>query len=505
MVGVNNTLRISGLASGMNTDEIVAQLVNAQSSRLNKMMQNKISTSWKSDAYRDVNKKVDEFRKAMEGLRLESTFNKQAVTSSSTSVTASSAGTSTQTNFQITSATPAQAAKPAMVSFNSGMASGTTSIGTSAISFSLNGTSVTLDANMTFDQAIARINESSSSTNVKASNVGGSLVFTSLGTGATQKVEITGATSNSLKIADTIDPNTSMPGPVKGVDAKDGSVTINGTTIIISTNTFTYDGVTFNINGAIDSTKPVSIQVGSDTDSVFNSIKTFVDKYNELIADLNGKMTEKRYRDFPPLLDEQKKDMKENEIKLWEEKAKSGLLTRDSTISNLLTEMRNSLISTVEGTGGSLQSLKEIGINFSANYKDNGKLVVDEAKLKGILQTNLEDVKKLFTANAASTASKETTVTDSNIHKNSGFAYRIYDRLNETISQLGVIAGSPTASIDTKSNIAKQLLSLDENIDNERDKVSAYEKRLWKQFTAMEKALSQLNSQGSWISQQLGM
>jgi flagellar hook-associated protein 2 len=503
MSSVSNSLRVSGLASGMNTDEIVDQLVKAQSSRLNKMMQNKISTNWKSDAYRDVNKKVDEFRRAMEGLRLESTFNKQVVTSSSTSVTASSAGTSTQTNFQITSATPAEAAKPAMVSFNSGIASGTTSIGTSAISFALNGTPVTLDANMTFDQAIARINESSSTTNVKASNVGGSLVFTSLGTGATQKIEITGASSNSLKIADTIDPNTSLAGPVKGVDAKDGSVTINGTTIIVSSNKFTYDGVTFNINGAINSTNPVSIQVGSDTDSVFNSIKTFVDKYNELISDLNGKLTEKRYRDYPPLLDDQKKDMKENDIKLWEEKAKSGILTSDSTIRSFLNEMRNSLNSVVKNTGSSFSTLKEIGINFSSLYQDKGKLILDEAKLKGALQTNLEDVKKLFTANGASSTSTATSVTDSTVHKNSGFGRRIYDRLNTTISQLGTIAGSPNSSVDTKSYIAKQLKSLNENIDNEQDKINSYEQRLWKQFTAMEKALSQMNSQSSWLSQQL--
>ena len=58
------SLRVTGLASGMNTDEIVSNLVKVQSARLNKMQQNKtLASTWKSDAYRDVNKKVDEFRK----------------------------------------------------------------------------------------------------------------------------------------------------------------------------------------------------------------------------------------------------------------------------------------------------------------------------------------------------------------------------------------------------------------------------------------------------------
>lgn len=204
------------------------------------------------------------------------------------------------------------------------------------------------------------------------------------------------------------------------------------------------------------------------------------------------------------MLDEQKKDLKENEIKLWEEKAKSGLLTNDATIQTFLTEMRNSLGSVIENSTG-FKSLKDIGINFSNNYQDKGKLVLDEAKLKGVLQTNLEDVKKLFTFKGGDSTSSSTTVTDRTKHNESGFAWRIYDRVNLTISQLGTLAGSPNTSVDTKSFMAKQIKALDENISREERKVSAYEARLWKQFGAMEKALQQLNSQGSWLSQQLGM
>jgi flagellar hook-associated protein 2 len=498
----NNTLRISGLASGMNTDEIVDSLVKAQSSRLNKMQQTKILTNWKSESYRDVNKKIDEFRKAMEGLRLQSTFNKQAVTSSDSRIEVSSGGTSTQTEFVISEATLPTAARPAIVSFNSKMASGSTVIGgtgSTDVTFTLNSQAITLTPDMTFDQAIAKINESSTLTNVKASNVGGSLVFTSTGTGDTHKVEITGlAGSNDLGLGDTL---------VKGTNASSGTVTINNTLIHVSSNKFTYDGVTFNLKEKVAPGANISVRVGTDTQGIFDSIKTFVDKYNGLIADFNGKVNEKRYRDYSPLLDDQKKDMKENDIKLWDEKAKSGLLTNDSTIRSFLTEMRNSLNTVVENAGVSsnFKSLKDIGISFSSNYQDNGKLVLDEAKLKGLLQTNTEDIKKLFTIKETGATSSSTTVTDSNMNKNSGFAWRIYDRLNVAISQLGTIAGSPNSSVDTKSTIAQQLKSLDSNIFREQDKISAYEERMWKQFTAMEKALQQLNSQGSWLSQQLGL
>ncbi|MGG3563610.1 flagellar filament capping protein FliD [Neobacillus rhizosphaerae] len=499
MINSSNTLRVSGLASGMNTDEIVANLVKAQSSRLFKMQQNKITATWKQDAYRDVNKKVDEFRKSMEALRLQSTFNKQTVTSSDPRIEVSSAGTSTLTDFVISEATPAEAAKPATVSF----ASASSSVGAAGLSFKLNNIDITLDPNLTFDQAIAKINEKSSQTNVKAENVGGSLVFTTLGTGATQKIDIAITdTNNSLKIANTPVPTTN----IVGTDTKDGTVTINGTQITVSSNKFTYQGVSFNLKEKIPVNSTISVRVNSDTQGIFDSIKTFVDKYNDLISDLNGRLSEKRYRDYPPLLDDQKKDMKDNDIKLWEEKSKSGLLTSDSTIRSFLTEMRNSLVGTVQNSAlsASFTSLKDIGIDFSTNYRDNGKLILNEDKLKGVLQTNLEDIKKLFTTKESGTTSA-TTVTDSSVHDKSGFGLRIYERLNVTITELGSLAGSPDSLVDTKSFMAKQLKSLDENIGREEYKINAYEQRLWKQFGAMEKALQQLNSQGSWLSQQLGM
>jgi flagellar hook-associated protein 2 len=492
MIDSSKTLRVSGLASGMNTDEIVANLVKAQSSRLFKMQQNKITSTWKQDAYRDVNKKVDEFRKSMEALRLQSTFNKQTVTSSDPRIEVSSAGTSTLTDFVISEATPAEAAKPATVSF----ASASSNVGATGLSFKLNNVDITLDPNLTFDQAVAKINEQSSQTNVKAENVGGSLVFTTLTTGSAQKIDIAITdTNNPLKIANTTN--------ITGSNEKSGTVTINGTQIAVSSNKFTYQGVSFNLKEKIPANSTISVRVSSDTQGIFDTVKTFVDKYNELIADLNGRLTEKRYRDYPPLLDDQKKDMKDNDIKLWDEKAKSGLLTSDSTIRSFLTEMRNSLVSSVQNSG-SFNSLKDIGINFSTNYRDNGKLILDEDKLKGVLQTNLEDVKKLFTTKGTGTTSSSTTVTDSNMHNNSGFGWRIYDRLNTTITELGSLAGSPNSLVDTKSSIAKQLKSLGENIDKEQEKINTYEQRLWKQFGAMEKSLQKLNSQGSWLSQQLG-
>lgn len=520
LIDSSNTLRVSGLASGMNTDEIVANLVKAQSSRLNKMQQTKILSSWKSDAYRDVNKKVDEFRKAIEGLRLQSTFSKQTSSSSNESVvSATVSGVPTQTSYEITNV---QQAKPAIASsvkfFQTSSLDTTKTLsdlgvtedvtGSGKTSLSINGQSYQFDITEPLSTVLSDI---TSKTPLKVSYSASekSFTFTSDATGKGQDINLAEGTSNLL--AKLGIPAGSFSGGsyisnattsvVTGSDATQASMKINGLEFRSDSNSVTYDGMTFDIKASMSS-GTLNVTNKSDTGSILTSVKTFVDKYNEIIADLNGKLSEKKYRDYPPLLDDQKKDMKDTDIKLWDEKAKSGVLSSDSTIRSFLTEMRNSLITTVQNSG-SFTSLKDIGINFSTNYRDNGKLVLDEEKLKGILQTNLEDVKKLFTTKEPATGSA-ITATDSNLHEKSGFGWRIYDRLNVTITQLGSLAGLPNSTVDTNSFMAKQIKSLDANIDREQDKINAYENRLWKQFGAMEKALQQLNSQGSWLSSQLG-
>ena len=108
---------------------------------------------------------------------------------------------------------------------------------------------------------------------------------------------------------------------------KNAVFTFNGLETTRSSNTFTING--FEINLKQPTTAPVTFSSAPDTDKVVESVVKFVDDYNKLIEDLNSKIREPKYRDFQPLSDEQKKDMKEKEIELWEEKAKSGTLRND--------------------------------------------------------------------------------------------------------------------------------------------------------------------------------
>ncbi|MFJ7726528.1 flagellar filament capping protein FliD [Neobacillus sp. NPDC097160] len=520
---VNLTTHISGLASGLDTEKLVSDMMKVNKIPLDKLQQSKILNSWKTDAYREINTKIASFRDAMQDLRLQGTFNAQKATSSNTSIDVSMAGVSTRMNFTISNAELVKPATGSSVSFDSKIVNGSGKIDPNAdvnsgdFIFTLNdpgdGTgTIKIPKTSSFNEAIALINSKSDVTKVNAAIVGGSIVFTSTEAGDGKPIKVTNANPDAQNLLGITNGDTNAIDPLEqfsagtfsnGQPAKSGSVVINGTKITISDNTFTYDGVQIKLKSAISEDNPASVSVAADTDKIFDKLKTFVDKYNELIKDLNDKLGESKNRNYQPLTEAQKKDMKEADIKLWEDKAKSGLLANDPAIRQFLTQLRTSLSETVQGVGinTDFDSLSKIGITTSTNYRDNGKLVLDEAKLKSLLTSNLTDIQKLFSNRFDTDDPKDTTITSNDKRKNSGLAIRVYDRIDDILSQLKVKAGSPgTSSIN--SDLAKEASDLDKRIAKTQDRVNAQEQMLWKKFNAMEKALQQLNNQSSfWYNQ----
>lgn len=508
-----NSIRFSGLASGMDTESIVKQLVDVQKSRLIKLQQDKIMNNWRTDAYRDINAKFSSFRTATENLRLQAPFTKQVASVSNTEIIGSTVtGTPSSSSYIISEATMASEARGASVSFSLNVAEGE-AIGQD-ISFNLNGAAISIGAGDTISSAITKIN--GAGVGVKASYFqdGNAIILTSETKSSTSQIELkdlsvnsdTTVTTNKLGLyngiindsTDTFSVHNSVAA-AKGTDALNAMVIINGLTINPTGNSFTFDGMKFDLKSSITSDQPITVDIKKDTQAVFDSIKTFVDKYNELIAELNSKVTEKRYRDFLPLTDDQKSEMKDREVELWEEKAKSGLVTGDQTISRFLNELRNSLMTPVSTDEG-LKYLSDIGITTSKNYRDNGKLVLDETKLKAALDSNLDSVKKMFSSTSSIT--EGTTLTNRTKHDESGFGLRLYERLGQGISELSKKAGYLNSSVDVNSVLAKELKTIESGISREQDRIQKLEDRYWKQFQAMESAMQRANSQSGWLMQQ---
>lgn len=275
----------------------------------------------------------------------------------------------------------------------------------------------------------------------------------------------------------TADTATESPG-------QNAKFTIDGLNTERTSNTFSINSVTYTIN----STGTSKVSVEDDTETAFENIKEFVEKYNEAIDKINGKLTEERYRDYKPLTDAQKEDMSEHEIELWEEKSKSGLLKGDNILSSGLSEMRSAWYAEVD-TGDEFSHLSEIGITTTSNYLDGGKLEINESKLKEALAQDSNAVYKLFSNDAEG---------DSR-----GIMNRIDDAVQNVRDRIDERAGKSTDTLQSYT-MGRRLEDLNDRIARFEDRMVQVENRYWSQFSQMEQAIQQMNQQSAFLSNQFG-
>ncbi|EON73420.1 flagellar filament capping protein FliD [Lysinibacillus sphaericus] len=273
-------------------------------------------------------------------------------------------------------------------------------------------------------------------------------------------------------------------------------------------NTVNIEGYTINLTGTFNAdldaaTDGVTVTSTNDTDAMMTKIKEFVTTYNALITDLNGSLKETKYKSYLPLTTEQKEGMSESEIKMWEEKAKSGLLRNDSLVREGISTMRANFVGSVGGLSDSMiDSLAEIGITTSKDYTDGGKLVIDESKLSAALKKDSDQVSNIFIQKG----NANDTVTDPNTGQSKTVDTRgIVDRLRDSIKSFELKiqkkAGRATMTNDGQYNIGKSMVDLDTRIERLQTRLVRVEERYWKQFTAMEQAINKANSQSGYLSQ----
>jgi flagellar hook-associated protein 2 len=64
---------------------------------------------------------------------------------------------------------------------------------------------------------------------------------------------------------------------------------------------------------------------------------------------------------------------------------------------------------------------------------------------------------------------------------------------------------SSSYSTADSSAIGRQIAAMNERISTMEERLRQLEDRYWRQFTAMEQAIQQMNAQSAWLAMQLGM
>ncbi len=268
-------------------------------------------------------------------------------------------------------------------------------------------------------------------------------------------------------------------------EASNSIIYLNGARLVNNSNEISANGLNLEIN-AVTGDDEISINVTKDTQAVYDMVKTFVKDYNELLKELSDAYYADSSYGYEPLTSEQREAMNDEDIEKWE--IKDSLLRRDSTVNSLMSAMKMTMAGTVDYNGKKC-SLSTLGI-VTTDYKEKGQLHIEgdaddestagkENKLMAAIEEDPDMVMKIIT----------------------DMAGKLYTTFND---KMKTTTNSSALTFYEDKQMKSDLTKYKKELSTMEDKLSAMEDRYYKQFTAMEKALSQLNSQSSSIASLFG-
>ncbi|WP_313345162.1 flagellar filament capping protein FliD [Sedimentibacter sp.] len=354
-------------------------------------------------------------------------------------------------------------------------------------SLTINGKSVEINSSMTVNDIIKKIN-TESDVNISYSSTTDKFTINSKETGEQSKINISGGLANKF-FGDSITD-------ISGQDTK-MNVTINGqddVDITRSTANFSMDGINIELNKNAAGLNDITFDVTNNVDEVVERVKKFIDDYNEIITLIGTNTKEKPNSKYPPLTPDQQEEMTEKEIENWNKEAQKGILFGDSKMTSLLSDLRASIMGKTD-----VSDLVLANIGISPAYMDtSGKLVLDEQKFKEKLIENPDEIASLFTG------------TKDGDGVTQGLAVQIKGILTKNIGAFGTSgilieeAGLDSGRTSDQNNISLKIKDYDDRMEALKKALEAERQRYWNQFTALEKALNNLNAQSSWLTDMMG-
>lgn len=246
-----------------------------------------------------------------------------------------------------------------------------------------------------------------------------------------------------------------------------------------------------------DRSKAVTFSAKADVDGVTETVKKFIEEYNEMIKEINTQVTTRPDKSYGPLTEEQKDEMSDKSIENWEKKAKQGLLYNDATMRALSLDMQG-VLTNLMANGANYKDLEEMGITISDDYLDGGTITFDEAKFKAAMTSDPEKVSNVFTGGGDIKKGLASIIEDTL----TPYATKYANRNGNSYGRLIEEAGSEKIPLSIMNNqIYKDLKEMQSVLDTLNARLASEQDRYISQFTTMETLINQMNSQASYLAQ----
>lgn len=456
-------ISLTGLASGLDTADIINKLMNIERIPYNNLESKKTNATNTKNIFNNINLKLKTLRDAATNLSDLDSFNLSgAVSSDATKLSAAVGENALNGNYSVEIIQLAKQQVNATGSFQVKEANGDAKLFSNsdllaAQSIEIGGTGLDLDnvelVGKTFDEALVEISkqinkqfgEDVQASLVQTAEGMKSLVVTAKESGKTIDMEGTGAFALQSKVT-----------------AQLAKVKVNGIEVESSSNSVkdAIPGVTLNL---LAENTTVNVEVKQDVDKIAARVETFVNAYNDVVNLI-----------------------RENTKKLTNEKNADGSyknfrtnLQGDSLLRDLQRELYD-IVSSVKGASEN-DGLFMIGLEIDKGVTSaalmTGKLNFDKAVFKEKLTADPSMVEQLFKGDQ-------------------GLGSLAKDRLNDWTKANGLLA-SRMEGYDT------EIKFINDQMESMNQRLIIKEEALKKQYVQLEVALSQLNTQKEWMAGQL--
>jgi len=451
-------LNVGGLASGLDTNAIVDQLMAVERQPRTRLDQQASLVTARQSALADFQSRLRSLEAAAKDLRSVTLWSQQqsVATSDPTRLSAaivagSGAGVG---GYQVEVSQLANAAQRTYA-FSSPAAAGTIAI---------DGHDTRVAAGASLADVVSAINSDTSATVYAAATDSGTLVLSARRTGDT----------GSGFIAVTDPTGALTESTAKAKQGRDALFSVDGVAGSASSNDVTnaMAGVRLSLRAVTTVSGPLTVTVGApaaDTDAVKQKLQAFVDVYNSTVDAIRARLDERSVPNATTDADRQK-----------------GMLNGDMTLTAILGMMRQAIYTPARGLPAGMSSLADLGVSTgsaSATVSRDalaGKLQIDDDVLGATLANNLSGVRDLLAGPA-----------------NAGGWTRVFERIVHDADTTG-------GTVDVRIRGADaELKRLRQNMADMDDRLALKEQTLRAQFTAMETALSQSQAQSSWLQGQL--
>jgi len=440
---------VDGIVSGLNTTDIVEKLIKLERRPIDVLESKKENKQEKIEAWRTLNAKTLAFNDVVKKLRRSSSFSQKEITVSNENILSANVGsTASEGSYSIT---VNKLAKNHQLVSKNGYESETASIGHNAFEIKLE-SGETKGLYMA-SKGIAGLRDA-----INSANIGVRATVIKVDESETPYKLYLSSTKTGKKTSFTISKvgfgGTRVDFMNIGQQGDDAEIELGGqggstsTKIISSSNVISgsIPGISINLKEA-SAGKATTVNVSSSSAGAKEIVSEFVEKYNEVLGYI-------------------KKQFSFNSASKT-----AGTLMGNFTLMNIQRDIRFS-ISESYSVKGSISSLREIGVS-SAN---DGKLSIDEDKIKAALIDTPDDIKEFFV---------------------SGIGAKLGSLLTDISTPL-------VGSITTRANLLeKQIKNIDETIKRAEGFLARKKESLFEKFTRMEGIMGQLQSQGNFLTQQI--